>query len=194
MNRIRYPRSLRVSNAWLWFCAGLFLLPGHVLAGTENDTGAGPEFGGGQWVWSLFSLIIVVALAYWATKFLAGRVGLSQARHIKVAESLLLGPNRHLYLLLVDGKVLLVGSTEHGISLIKEFEDEQFYEELLKSVETGQNNPTGRFANMIVPVLNSMNSRETMDSNLSDSKQRLRERLEKLRSWKLRGRDHDGKV
>jgi flagellar biogenesis protein FliO len=188
----QYSRLLRVSNVWLWFCAGLFLLPGRVLAGAETDIG--PEFGGGQWIWSLFSLIIVVALAYWATKFLAGRVGLSQARHIKVAESLLLGPNRHLYLLLVDGKVLLVGSTEHGISLIKEFEDNQFHEELLKSVETGQNTPTGRFANMIVPVLNNMNSRESMDNGLSDSKQRLQERLEKLRSWKLRGHDHDGKV
>ncbi|NLW47784.1 MAG: FliO/MopB family protein [Firmicutes bacterium] len=192
MNWRQHSCILRVSNVWLWFCAGLFLLPGRVLAGVETDIG--PEFGGGQWVWSFFSLIIVVALAYWATRFLAGRVGLSQARHIKVAESLLLGPNRHLYLLLVDGKVLLVGSTEHGISLIKEFEDNQFHEELLKMVDTGQNTPTGRFAKMIVPVVNSMNSRETMDNDLSDSKQRLQERLEKLRSWKLRGRDHDGKV
>ncbi len=192
MNWYKYPRLIRMCNVWLGLCAGLFLLPGEALARTEADIG--PEFGGGQWIWSLFSLIIVVALAYWATKFLAGRFGYSQARHIKVAESLLLGPNRHLYLLLVDGKVLLVGSTEHEISLIKEFEDNQFYEELSKSADTGQNLPTGRFASMIIPVLNSMNSRETAENSISNTRQRLQDGLEKIRSWKMRGRDHDGKV
>lgn len=188
----KYSRLVRVGYGWLGVCAGLFLLSGQTLAEAENDLG--PEFGGGQWVWSLFSLILVVALAYWATKFLAGRFGFSQARHIKVAESLLLGPNRHLYLLLVGGKILLVGSTEHGISLLREFEDSQLREELLKSADSGQTSPTGRFASMIIPVLNSMNPRETDDNSLPNTSKRLQEGLEKIRSWKMRGRDHDGKV
>ncbi len=188
----KYPRLIRAGSVWLGLGAGLFLLPGAALAKTEADVG--PEFSSGQWIWSLFSLIIVVALAYWATKFLAGRFGLSQARHIKVAESLFLGPNRHLYLLLVDGKVLLVGSAEHGINLIKEFDDGEFYEELLKSAETGQNTPTGRFAGMISPALNNLYSGETVEAGLSNSRQRLQEGLEKVRSWKMRGRDRDGKA
>jgi len=191
MSWSKYPRLILTGSVWLGLYAGLFLLPGAALAKTESDIG--PEFSGGQWIWSLFSLIIVVILAYWATKFLAGKIGLSQARHIKVAESLFLGPNRHLYLLLIDGKALLVGSTEHGINLLKEFNDEQFYEELLKSAETGQNMPTGRFAGMIGPILNSMNSGETIEAGLSNNRQRLQEGLEKIRSWKMRGRDRDGK-
>ncbi len=192
MNQHKYPGLFRAGSVWLGFSAGLILLPGAALAQTETEIG--PEFSGGQWIWSLFSLIIVVALAYWATKFLAGRFGLSQARHIKVAESLFLGPNRHLYLLLVDGKTLLVGSSEHGINLLKEFDDEQFYDELLKSADTNQNVPTGRFAGMIVPVLNNMNARDTVEAGLSPNRQRLQEGLEKIRSWKMRGRDHDGKA
>lgn len=192
MNQYLYPRLSRAVSVWLGFSAGLFLLPGAALAQAENEIG--PEFSGGQWVWSLFSLIIVVVLAFWATKFLAGRFGLSQAKHIKVAESLFLGPNRHLYLLLVNGKVLLVGSAEHGIDLIKEFDDEQFYKELLESAEITPKKPTGRFAEMILPVLNGLNSGETVDTGLTNSKQRLQEGLEKIRSWKMRGRDRDGKA
>lgn len=190
MSRHLYPRLFRAGSVWLGFSAGLFLLPGVALAQTETEIG--PEFSGGQWIWSLFSLIIVVVLAFWATKFLAGRFGLSQARHIKVAESLFLGPNRHLYLLLVNGKVLLVGSAEHGIDLLKEFDDDRFYKELLESVETTQKAPTGRFGEMILPVLNSLNSGETVDTGLTNSKQRLQEGLAKIRSWKMRGRDRDG--
>ena len=191
MNKFTYSRLFRVGSIWLGFGAGLFLLPGTALAQTETEIGS--EFSGGQWVWSLFSLIIVVVLAFWATKFLAGKFGISQARHIKVAESLFLGPNRHLYLLLVNGKVLLVGSTEHGINLLKEFEDGQFYNELLQTAQTNEKIPPGRFAGMITPVLNNMNFGETDESGLDNGKQRLREGLAKVRSWKMRGLDRDDK-
>lgn len=185
MIRHLYPRLYWVGNVWLGFGAGLFLLPGAALAKAETEIG--PEFSSGQWVWSLLSLIIVVVLAFWATKFLAGRFGLTQARHIKVAESLMLGPNRHLYLLLVNGKVLLVGSGEHGFSLLKEFNDEAFYQELSKSAEISHNTSTGRFAGMILPVLNSMNSGEMDETELTNTRQRLQDGLEKIRSWKMRG-------
>ncbi len=191
MKQYIYPRLFGAGSFWLGFSAGLFLLPGAALAQTETEIG--PEFSGGQWVWSLFSLIIIVVLAFWATRFLAGRFGLSQARHIKVAESLFLGPNRHLYLLLVNGKVLLVGSVEHGIGLLKEFDDDRFYNELLETAETSPKKPTGRFAELITPVLNGLNSGATVDTGLTNNKQRLQEGLEKIRSWKMRGRDRDGK-
>lgn len=192
MSQCQYPHLFRVGSVWLGFSTGLFLLPEAAIAQAETEIGT--EFSSSQWVWSLLSLIIVVILAFWATKFLAGRFGLSQARHIKVAESLFLGPNRHLYLLLVNGKVLLVGSTEHGIGLLKEFDDDQFYKELSEAAETSQKAPTGRFGEMILPFLNSLNPGETVDTGLTNSKQRLQEGLEKIRSWKMRGRDRDGKV
>ena len=60
----------------------------------------GIKMNSGQWIWALFSLIVVLSLTYWGTRFLAGKVGRSSAEHLKVAESLSLGPNRHLYLFL----------------------------------------------------------------------------------------------
>ena len=171
---------------FLLFIAGYFLLPAITLAKTNEDPG--PEFNSGQWIWALLSLVIVVVLAYWATRFLAGKFGVSQTGHLKVAESLFLGPNRHLYLLLVNGKVLLLGSTEHGLSLLKEFDDLQFYEELKKTAATNQVIPAGGFADLLNPLIKGMNPRGTIEAGFASSKQRMQDGLEKIRSWKDRGR------
>ena len=99
----------------------LLLLPTAAVAQTGNDFS--PDIWGT--LGAITALIVVVGLAYWTTRFLAGRFGAGQAKHLKVAESLFLGPNRHLYLLLVNDKVLLLGGSEHGISLIQEIDDPQ---------------------------------------------------------------------
>jgi flagellar biogenesis protein FliO len=172
---------------FLLVTASIFLLPAITLARVNEDPG--PEFNSGQWIWALFSLVIVVALAYWATKFLAGKFGVSGAKHLKVAESLFLGPNRHLYLLLVNHKVILIGSTEHGINLLQEIDDPEFYTELERSAEKNQTLPVDKFSSLIGPILKGLNPRGVNDSDVTDTKQRLQNGLAKIRSWKTRGRD-----
>ena len=173
--------------------AGFFLLPALVFAKANTDPGSDFNKGSWYWVWALFSLIMVVALAYWATRFLAGKFGVVQAKHLKVAESLFLGPNRHLYLLLVDKTVLLIGSSEHGLTLIKEMNDPQFYEEVQKTIGANQTIPNGKFANLLGPIFNGLNPKGISEAGLSDNKQRLQEGLEKLRLWKMRGKDNNEK-
>ena len=174
---------------FLMITAGFFFLPAITLAKTSEDPG--PEFSGVYWIWALLSLIIVVALAYWATKFLAGKFGVSQARHIKVAESLFIGPNRHLYLLLFHKKVLLVASSEHGLNLIQEIDDPGLYAELEQASATSQQViPTGKFAAFLGPFFNGLNPKQIGEYNNSDSKQRLQEGLAKIRAWRMRGKDH----
>jgi flagellar biogenesis protein FliO len=172
---------------FLEVAAGLLLLPAITFAKANEEPGA--EFNSGQWIWALFSLAIVVALAYWATKFLAGKFGVSGAKHLKVAESLFLGPNRHLYLLLVNHKILLIGCSEHGISLLQQINDSEFYAELERTAEKNQTLPPDKFSGMIGPILRSLNPRGVNDSGVTDPKQRLNESLAKIRSWRTRGRD-----
>ena len=174
--------------------AGLFLLPVVTMGKTDGDPG--PEFNSGQWIWALLSLLIVVALSYWVTRFFAGKLGISQARHIKVAESLFLGPNRHLYLLLVNGRVLLVGSSEHGLSLLKEIDDPAFYAELekaapLNQLPGGKFATGGKFAEMIGSVLNGLNPGGATDVGGTSGRQRLQEGLAKIRAWKMKGRGRE---
>jgi flagellar biogenesis protein FliO len=114
-----------------------------------------PElFGGGQWILSLLSLILVAFLAYWATRLIAGRYGNSPARHIKVAESLCLGSNRHLYLLIINNQALLIGSSEHGLTLLKEYDEQAFCEELKLAAAREQSLPGGNLKKWLGALTN----------------------------------------
>lgn len=191
---------MRKVNRVFWFrsiIAGAFLLPVLFFFETsvvsaasevaEKSSHSNPEFGG-QWVWALISLVFVAFLAYWSTKFLAGKLGSTQAKHIKVAESLCLGPNRHLYLLLVNNQVMLVGSSEHGLSLLKEFQEPAFYESLNNAVEEGYHLPSGKFMEILMPLIkgNQTAPTETLNSELSTDKDRLSQGLERIRAWRRR--------
>ncbi len=106
-----------------------------------------------------------------------------------MAESLFLGPNRHLYLLLVNNKVLLIGASEHGIHLLHDFNDPDFYTELEQHAGNQQLLPAGKFPDLIGAVLGGLHPRKVSDTDSFDTKQRLMEGLEKIRSWKTRGRN-----
>ncbi len=172
---------------FLLFTASVFFLPAITYAKTAEEPGA--EFGSGQWIWALFSLAVIVVLAYWGTKFLAGKFGISAAKHLRVAESLFLGPNRHLYLLLVNHKVILIGSSEHGINLLQEIDDPEFYNELESSADKYQTLPPNKFSGIMGPILKGLNPRGINDSNDLSAKQRIEEGLAKVRSWRTRGKD-----
>jgi flagellar biogenesis protein FliO len=172
---------------FLLVIASVFLLPAITLARVNEEPG--PEFNSGQWIWALLSLVVVVALAYWATKFLAGKFGVSSAKHLKVAESLFLGPNRHLYLLLVNHKVILIGSSEHGMNLLQEIDDPEFYADLERTAEKNRTVPVDKFSGLIGPILKGLNPRGVNEPSDTDTKQRLEEGLARIRSWRTRGRD-----
>lgn len=158
----------------------LFLLSKAATAQTGNDFS--PDIWGT--LGAIVALIIVVVLAYWTTRFLAGRFGTSQAKHLKVAESLFLGPNRHLYLLLVNDKVLLLGGTEHGLSLIKEIDDPALYLELSASAQTaGQPLNGAKFSELFKQVLKG-EAPQNFNAAALETKERLRSGLDKVRAWK----------
>jgi flagellar biogenesis protein FliO len=186
---------------------GLLLWPTVTLAATKTE----PEtelFGGGQWILSLLSLILVVFLAYWVTRFLAGRCANSAARHLKVVESLCLGSNRHLYLLTVNKQTLLIGSTEQGLALIKEYNDPDFFKEL--SVAAAQDKGSAlagqagadwsgkiamflkpnshQFKNVLTTLLNGQKPTATPETPRIALQERLAESLERIRAWKTKGR------
>ncbi len=182
-------KKLNAGNGFCFLlCAvALLLLSPITLAKANEDPGA--DFSSGQWIWALFSLVIIVVLAYWGTKFLAGKFGVSAAKHLRVAESLFLGPNRHLYLILVNHKVILVGSSEHGVNLLQEIDDPEFYNELERSADKYQTLPPNKFSNIMGPILKNLNPHGVNEPNEMDAKQRLQDGLAKVRSWRTRGKD-----
>lgn len=177
------------ASGFVLFTAGFFLLPAVAHGKTNSDPGL--EFNSGQWIWALFSLIIVVFLTYWGTRVLAGKFQTAQAKHLMVAESLFLGPNRYLYLILIRGKVFLIGSSEQNITLLKEIDDSQFYEELEKNYETNRVLVPRGFSDFLGPLINSIGTKGAGETISANRKQRIHEGLAKIRHWKI-GRDRDG--
>jgi len=76
----------------------------------------------------VFSLMItfalVIGLAYFASRFLGKKMGISSAMgNQKIISSLSLGANRGIYVVEIAGKFLVLGVTEHSITVLQEITD-----------------------------------------------------------------------
>jgi flagellar protein FliO/FliZ len=111
----------------------------------------------------LFTFAIVVGLAYFTSKYLAQRWSPAQPgkNNMLIRDVITLGPNKALYLVDVDNKVLLLGATDHNIACLRECTDEQFIAQLrAKNNDTGSSVPNFQniFQNQI-DVLQRMSNR-----------------------------------
>ena len=79
-------------------------------------------------VWALAAVVVVLVLAYWFTKYVAGRMLLSggyRGRHITVLEQAVVGRDQKILLVKVGEEYYLLGASPNGITCLKEFTAEQ---------------------------------------------------------------------
>lgn len=73
-------------------------------------------------VWQLLQFVfffaLVLFLAYFSSRLLGRRYQFGGGRYIRLIEQLPLGGNRSLWLAEVSDRVLLLGVTDHGITLL----------------------------------------------------------------------------
>ena len=91
---------------------------------------------GGMYIQMFGSLLLVLGLmlglAYVAKRFLPKQlVGATQGDHLKLVQSLSLGPKRYVSLIEADGQRILVGVTEEQINLIKVLDNTNFEQAML---------------------------------------------------------------
>lgn len=87
------------------------------------ELGGLPALGGAAAGWQLAQFLVaslaVIGLAFWGSRWLARRLhGMGGGRHLELLDALPVGPNRTVGLVAVAGRVLVVGVTEHHISLL----------------------------------------------------------------------------
>lgn len=127
--------------------ATLFLsyLP-EMLTEFAEETGGGemldrleqvPETGGeylfsAGYILYIVTFLVVLLAAAWLVRWLAGKAGKMRGRHIKVMDSTYLGPNRGLYLVLVAGRLFLIGLADRYIQLLAEIDNPAFLEKVTK--------------------------------------------------------------
>lgn len=113
---------------------------GGYLAGYENRDPAPNGTPGVSW-WStiayMASLVVVflfvAGLAYYVSKVLGGRFGrMVSGGGGRVLDNLPLGPGRSACIVELAGRLLILGVTEHSITLLGEIEDAAEAEKLLK--------------------------------------------------------------
>lgn len=77
-----------------------------------------------QILWTIFSLGIVIAIAYFILLLLKKKgFGKVEGTYIKVLDVVQIGQDRQLLLVEVEGKRLLIGVTSSNIRLISELRD-----------------------------------------------------------------------
>lgn len=128
------------------FC--LYFVDSSIVSAAEDAASTGGYLSGYQDVdphptqtswWStlayLVSLLVVfvfvLVMAYFASRFLGGRFAKATVDGGgKILESLPLGPNRSVCVVELAGKVVMLGVTEHSITLLQEITDQQQIETL----------------------------------------------------------------
>lgn len=87
--------------------------------------------GGNDWfliVWAVVCIVVVLGMAYWVTRYLAGSgllktgLGRSGAGKIRVVEQQMLGRDQRLVVVQVGETYYLLGMTANNISLISEID------------------------------------------------------------------------
>lgn len=79
----------------------------------------------------LFTFAVVIGLAYFTSRFLGQKMGrLSVTGEQKILTTLPLGPNRAVYVVEIAGKCLVLGVTDHSISLLQELTDPEQIEKM----------------------------------------------------------------
>ena len=104
-------------------------------AGGLEQAAGGGAFVGGEYIIIIHAFFGVLILAAWLTRWLAGKAGRMRGRYLKIVDSLSLGPNRGLYLILLVDRLFLVGTADRFVHLVAEVNDPGLVDEVRKKGE-----------------------------------------------------------
>ena len=77
-------------------------------------------------LWMIVCVVLVIGLAYWATRYIAGRgVPLGGGRRMEVLDQLLLGRDQRVALVRAGERYLLLGAAPSGVTLLAELTEEE---------------------------------------------------------------------
>lgn len=82
----------------------------------------------GPLLWALFVTCLILALAYWFTRYVAGRMatgGLVRGKHITVLEQVPVGKEQRLLLVRVGSRIYFLAATPGGVNNLGELSQEE---------------------------------------------------------------------
>ncbi|QDR80503.1 FliO/MopB family protein [Sporomusa termitida] len=132
----RYIRCILIICGIVIFCANYGLAagePSEYLKYQEPPPPASSWFTASGYVFSLLlTFLLVLGLAYFTSRFLGQKMNGSAGFNNQgtIHSTLVLGPNRAVYVVETAGKFMVLGVTEQSISLLREITDPEDIEQL----------------------------------------------------------------
>lgn len=94
-----------------------------------------------QLLFYLLCIIVVLFLAFRVPRWLGGKIGGRSGHHLRLVETIYLGPNRSLHLVLVGRQLFLVAAAERSLTLLGEIKDEELLMKLREETASPSNTP-----------------------------------------------------
>lgn len=136
---------------------------------------------------SIFSLGIIIVLIYlsvYALKVIFTKKSFfSNSQNIKIIESFYLSPQKILYLIVVANKIFLIASSEKGMDLLLEIQDEES-KKLIFSANTATVSTENIFENVLNKFQKKYKAQEDIEpkkNNDNDLMQDLKQDIERLK-------------
>lgn len=124
--------------------------------------------------WTTFFYVIVmvaiIVAAYLATKYLAGKGRNVKSRQMRILDRMMLGKDKHIVLLEVGDKNLLIGVTNQTINVLGDIDGETLKQKQSESSETEQKGFASKLRDFAVRMKNApsdLNKARTQGGNTS---------------------------
>ena len=105
-----------------------------------QTTEIGLSNSGTNLIWYFLSFLLILLVAVWGIRLMAGKMGRIGGRHLKLMESLYLGPNRGVHLVRVANRVFLIGLADRYMELLAEISDPEVIAEAEKQSSAAKEN------------------------------------------------------
>ena len=106
----------------------------------------------------IFVMIAVIVAAYVATKYLAGKGRRVQSRHIRVLDRMMLSRDKHIALIEVGDKNLLIGVTNQAINVLGDIDGETLRSEQNTTEPSAQKGIATKLRDFIIHMKDAPNN------------------------------------
>lgn len=134
-----------------------------------------------QVLFYIFCLLAVLFLASKAVRWLGGKVGGKRNHYMKVVESLYLGPNRSIHLVLICNQLFLISNADRSLKLLATIEDSATIDELVKENFSAQkeNSTQKSFSEFLKKFIEASSDEE---SGLDSASHKIEEQLVEIKT------------
>lgn len=136
---------------------------------------------GSEYIIIILAFLGVLLFFAWLTRWLAGKAGKMRGRYLSIIDSLSLGPNRGLYLVLLVDRLFLIGTADRSVNLVAEIDEPGLVDEVIKKGEGSPFQHNRGFLQYLQRVIAPGEGREEEEGDPGPTVRKIRAKISELR-------------